>query len=163
MIVVSNTSPITNLAAIGHLDLLSQLFGRLLVPQAVVEELSRGHEHSMGRVIVGNIEWLESRPVGDAALVASLTLELDPGEAEAIALAHEVSAQLVLMDERRGRHVAKKLGLTPLGLLGVLVLAKRRGLIDELRPLLDELANKAGFWIGEELFAQILREASEQH
>jgi predicted nucleic acid-binding protein len=159
MTVVSNTSPITNLAAIGRLDLLHQLFGRVLVPQAVAEELAQDAENSPGRVIVDDVDWLAVYTVNDAALAASL--ELDIGEAEAIVLAGELNAQFLLIDERRGRHAAAKLGLTTIGVVGVLIEAKRQRLIDSLRPLLDELIARAGFWVSRSLYAQALREVSE--
>jgi uncharacterized protein len=94
-------------------------------------------------------------------LVASLRLELDPGEAEAIACALEGSATLLLIDERRGRRVAQQLGISVIGLVGVLLLAKRRGLVAQIRPLLDGLRQRAGFWMSEALYARVLQEAEE--
>ena len=90
-----------------------------------------------------------------------MRLELDPGEAEAIACAMEANARLLLIDERRGRTVAQRLGLATTGLLGVLLLARRRDLIASIRPLLDDLRRVAGFWIGDALYSQVLRDAGE--
>lgn len=161
MTVVSDTSPITNLAAIGKLDLLAQVFGSVLVPDAVAAELLRGSEGAPGRVDVAKLDWVSVRQVGNQALVVSLALELDEGEAEAIALARQTNTDCILMDERRGRHAARKLGLKPLGLLGVLVLAKRGGLLAEVKPVLDSLIADAGFWIGRDLYEHVLSEVSE--
>ena len=161
MRVVSNTSPITNLAAIGRLDLLKPVFGSLCVPEAVAAELVRGGKSAPGRVDIAEIGWISIESIRDRGLATSLALELDDGEAEAIALGYELKANLVLMDERRGRHAAQKLGLKPLGLLGILVLAKRRGLLQEIRPVVDDLIQEAGFWIGRDLYERVLREVSE--
>jgi len=99
--------------------------------------------------------------VADRNLVASLQLELDDGEAEAIALAVELKADLILLDERKGRVIAARLGLRFIGLLGMLVEAKHRSLISAVRPIMNDLIGKAGFWIGQELYDYILQVAEE--
>jgi predicted nucleic acid-binding protein len=73
----------------------------------------------------------------------------------------EANAKLLLIDERRGRLVALRLGLATTGLMGVLLLARKKGLIESIRPLLDDLRRVAGFWIGDALYSQVLREAGE--
>ena len=82
-------------------------------------------------------------------------------EAEAIACALEVKAKLLLIDERRGRLVANRLGLSVTGLMGVLLLARKRGLIDSIRPSLDDLRRVAGFWISDALYRRVIEEAGE--
>jgi predicted nucleic acid-binding protein len=94
-------------------------------------------------------------------LVTALQAELDEGEAEAIALAIQLKAHLLLLDERRGRAVASRLGLRFIGLLGVLVEAKQKGYISRVKPLLDHLIAKAGFWVSHQLYARVLREVGE--
>lgn len=86
---------------------------------------------------------------------------LDEGEAEAIILAIERGADLMLVDERRGRRTATAAGLTVIGLLGVVVLAKRTGLIDLAKPVLDDLIQTARFWIGSDLYSEVLAELDE--
>lgn len=127
MIVVSNTSPIINLAAIGQLDLLQQLYQKLTIPQAVYYEISIVGAGQPGATEVQRLNWIESRQVANRALVTALQTELDEGEAEAIALAIEIGANLLLLDERRGRAVAARLGLQFIGLLGLLIEAKHKG------------------------------------
>jgi uncharacterized protein len=99
--------------------------------------------------------------VSDRTLVEALSNELDIGEAEAIALAVEMQADQVLIDERRGRLVASRLNLSYTGTLGILVEAKSQGLIAEVKPLLDALINEAGFWIAEPLYNSVLQLVNE--
>ena len=95
-------------------------------------------------------------------LVTSLEQDLDPGESETIALGVELNATLVLMDERDGRYRARRLGLRPMGVIGVLLLAKERRLIAEIRPRLDALRLDAGFWLSDSVLQQTLVAAGEQ-
>lgn len=103
----------------------------------------------------------KTRSVTNRALVDSLRLELDAGEAEAIALAIELKADLVLLDERLARRVVTGLGLKFAGVLGLLVEAKRRGLILLVKPLVDALMSRAGFWVGQDLYSRVLAEVGE--
>ncbi|MCI0623158.1 MAG: DUF3368 domain-containing protein [Acidobacteria bacterium] len=160
MIVVSDTSPITNLDAVGHLDLLRQLYGKVMIPQAVYQELT-AEALNPAAVALPAIVWIETRPVLNRSLVTALTTELDEGEAEAIALALEVNADLVLMDERLGRTVAARFSLHRIGLLGVLIEAKRHGCIPAVKPVLEALIAKADFWVSQHLYAQVVRAAGE--
>ncbi len=159
MTVVSNTSPVSNLAAVGRLDLLRAGFGQVLVPSAVAEELA-----APGSPLAASSPlppWLMVTPVADTALLAALAQSLDRGEAEAIALGVERGAGLLVLDERRARQIARAMGLEVIGVLGVLLHAKRAGLIDAVGPVLDDLIARAGFWVGTELRARVLLEAGE--
>lgn len=162
MIVVSNTSPLTNLAAIGHFELLRKLFGEIHITSGVWEELNKGGRRHPGSSEVEGASWIEHHDVGDKNLVVVLRRDLDRGEAETLALAVELRAELVLLDEQEGRHAATRLGLRPLGVLGILLEAKRLGEIEEIRPLLDELRHRAGFFLSEHLYRQVLELAGEQ-
>lgn len=158
MIVVSNTSPINNLAGIGQLSLLQQIYGQIVIPNAVYRELT--DIPVAGTIEVKTFEWIEKREVTNSTLVKTLELEIDEGEAEAIALAIELNADLLLIDERIGRIVASRLGLKFVGVLGVLLEAKSQGLISTVKPLLDRLS-ASGFWINEKLYNQVLNLAGE--
>ena len=161
MIVVSNTSPIINLAAIGQLELLQRIYGTIVIPQAVYHEIAvKGHEQAGAREIQ-IYPWFERYHVQNRSLVRRLENDLDIGESEAIALAVELNADLLLLDERSGRIMAKQLGVTVIGLLGVLLVAKQRGYLEAVQPLLHDLASVAGFWIDRELYTLVLTSAGE--
>lgn len=161
MIIVSDTSPINNLAAINHLHLLHQLYGMVFIPEAVYRELTDPNFPVAGATEVQTFDWIQTRTISDRTLVEALSNELDVGEAEAIALAVEMQAEQVLIDERRGRLVASQLNLRYTGILGVLVEAKNKGLIAGVRPLLDALINEAGFWVAEPLYNSVLQLVNE--
>lgn len=161
MTVVSNTSPITNLAAIGQLNLLQQLFKTIIIPQAVYDEMA-----SLGYSVPGTIEvqtfpWIQTQQVTNRILVTQLQTEIDPGESEAIALAIELSAEQLLIDDYLGRKAASQLGLKITGILGILLTSKREGLILTVKPLMDDLITQAGFRISDRLYTNILQIAGE--
>lgn len=159
--IVSNTSPIINLACIDRLDLLPALFGEIVIPDAVFHEIAVAVPNAPGASDVRMAPWIHRHLVANQPLVASLRLELDPGEAEAIACAVEANARLLLIDERRGRLVAQRLGLSVMGLVGALLLARKRGLIESIRPLLDDLRRVAGFWVSDALYHRALYDVGE--
>lgn len=161
MKVVSNASPLINLARIGQLSLLPRIFGRLLIPEAVWQEVVVDGEDQPGAKEICQADWVERAVVSNHQLVRSLRQELDPGEAEAIALAVEINADWLLMDERLGRQTARHFGLGYIGLIGILKVAKQRGEIAALRPLLEQLRDLAGFRISPVLYEQVLREMGE--
>ena len=161
MIVVSNTSPITNLALIGRLDLLPQLYETLTIPDAVWHELVVKGAHLPSAQQIAGASWLSVRPVTNQALVLSLRQDLDAGEAEAIALSMEMDADLLLIDERIGRESAQHLGVTYMGLIGLLVQARQRDLLPQLRPVIEALRLQDGFWISDALVQRVLSDVGE--
>jgi predicted nucleic acid-binding protein len=163
MRVVSNTSPLLNLAIIDRLDLVRQQFGKVHVPQAVIaelrlDELLPGSDRIERAIDAG---WIQVQAVDDSALVQVLQRDLDWGEAETIALALQLSADRVLLDEREARQVAKSLGLETTGILGILLRAKNEGRIASLEKETDLLQNRAGFRIDRQLLESILRAGGE--
>jgi predicted nucleic acid-binding protein len=149
MIVVSDTSILINLAWLDRLFLLRELYGDLLIPQAVWHEVVKRGAGKPGAAEVKAADWIQVREVVNKDLVRALRQDLDAGEAEAIALAVEVEADLLLMDERLGRETAQHFGLRYLGLIGVLLIARQRELITGIKPDLDRLRQVAGFYISE--------------
>ena len=163
MLVVSNTSPIANLALINRLDLLRDQFERLWIPEVVRAELDRVPDPAAKASIeqVSQAGWLMSRPIENLRLAAVFGNELDRGEAEAIALSIEMKADLLLIDEREGRIVALQAGLQVRGVLGILLRAKATGKISSIKTEIEALRNRAGFFVAPRLEAEILRSAGE--
>ncbi len=150
-IVVADSSPLIALSRIGRLELLREMFGHLLIPKAVSNEVSLGGVGKPGIEAITNALWIERREVSDISLVSLLQQNLGAGESEAIALAKEVDADVVLIDERLGRSAAKRLGLSVTGIVGVLIEARERGLLHDASEVIAELRTVAGFWISDEL------------
>jgi predicted nucleic acid-binding protein len=153
MIVVADSSPLIALCRIGRLDLLHDLFGKLIIPDAVWQEVVTSHPGKAGVTEVLAATWIEQQTVKDRPLVHLLRQDLGAGESEAIVLARECSADVLLMDERRGREAAKRLGLTCTGLVGILLEARRRGVVNDPAGIAQDLRDIAGFWISDELMA----------
>jgi predicted nucleic acid-binding protein len=162
MTVVSNTSPITNLAGIQQLDLLHQLYRTITIPQAVYDEMVNIGRTVPGAVEVQTLSWITVQPTKDPNQVTALRAVLDPGEAEAIVLAMELNAELLLIDERPGRAIARQNGIPIIGVLGVLLEAKRQGLIGAVKPPLDQLINQVEFWVDKQLYDAVIKFAGEK-
>lgn len=159
MIIVSDTSPISNLLKIGQLDLLREIYQSIIIPTAVFRELQAAQHFDAE--YFRTCDWIEIRAIQDMRLFQSLAAELDAGEAEAIALAKELRADVLLMDEQKGRRKAVSLGLKVTGIAGVLLTAKGVGLLPEIEPVLNDLKQKAGFWLSNELRNYILKLGGE--
>ncbi len=162
MIVVCNTSPLTSLAAIGQFDLLRNLYSTLHIAEAVWDELNAKGKRWPGRDDVAAADWIERHTVQNQALVRALRRDLDRGEAESIALALDLDADLVVMDEKEGRHAAQRQGLCVIGVVGILLEAKAQKHIQELRPYLDALRQTAGFHLSNAVYERALELANEQ-
>ena len=163
MPVVSNTSPLWNLASIERLELLYDQFRDVRIPQDVLTELQVGHGYPEMRRIQEAIDahWLTVVSLTNPAMQQSLRLDVDRGEAAAIALALELGIDQILIDETDGRTVAKAMGLRPIGILGILLRAKHEGKIVSLSDDMSRLRHEAGFFIAESLFLRLQQEAGE--
>ncbi len=163
LIVVSDTTAITNLAAIDALYLLRDLYGQIVIPEAVRHELVGPGDTNPGARAVQTEAWIVVRPVTKVSMVAQeLTSHeaLAQAEVEAIVLAHELQADLLIMDEAAGRNVAATRGLAFTGVLGVLLDAKEQRVIPAVTPIIDRLITN-GFWISAALRTSIVQLAGE--
>lgn len=158
--IVRNAGPLIALAMIERLDLLRELYTRILVPEAVYREVVDDGVEKVGARQIASAEWLERTP----DLVAPdpfLTMELGAGEAAVLTLAAQLNAPEVLIDERKARRIAEHAyGLKPKGTAGILVAAKRRGLLEEVWPVLTEMAQK-GYYLSARLIDRACREVGE--
>jgi predicted nucleic acid-binding protein len=161
MKVVSNTSPLINLAWIGRLEILHELYGAIQIPEAVWHEIVVQGAGQPGAKEVSHASWIETCPVDNKLLVLALHQELDADEAEAIALAIEQKSELLLMDERLGREAARYFGLYYTGVIGVLIEAKQKGLIGSIKEQLDSLRTIAGFHVSQPLYLKVLQDQGE--
>lgn len=161
MTIVSNASPLIGIARIDKLDLLRELYGELVIPEAVWHEVVVRGAGQPGAEQIKASGWINQAHVENRTLVQVLSQDLDVGEAESIALALEVQAEILLMDERLGRETADHLGLRYIGVIGILVQAKHKGLIDRIEPSLKALRDLAGFRVSDELYMRVLQDEGE--
>ncbi|MEM7512010.1 MAG: DUF3368 domain-containing protein [Bacteroidota bacterium] len=161
MIVVSDTSPLSALFKVNLLNLLPTLFGTIIIPPAVRDELLYLNKQGFNVTPLLEANWLEIQEATDTRLMNRLSLELDVGEVASICLASELQPKFLLIDEKKGRMVASKLGIPIIGLLGILLIAKEEGLIKELRPVLLNL-KKINFFIAPKLANLLLHKEGEE-
>jgi predicted nucleic acid-binding protein len=151
--VVADASVLIALAQIGQLPLLEGLFGEIVIPAAMAREVAPSLPQLPTWIRVGELPRRRDRRVEEA--------ELDPGESEALALALQVAGGQIILDDLPARHLAGTLGLPVIGTAGVLLAAKRSGLIPTVRPLLDALRTR-GFRLRPDVYDEVLRSAGER-
>lgn len=157
--VISNTSPMQYLHQLGLLHLLPALVSQVIVPPAVVVELAAGRAMGINLPDPASLQWVVVRqPISAPAL--PLAVGLGPGEREVLALALESSDAIVVLDDQLARQIAGTLGLRLTGTLGILLDAKKRGLINAVAPLLDQLQNLR-FRLAPQTRAAVLKLAGE--
>jgi predicted nucleic acid-binding protein len=161
MIVVSDTSALANLAIVDHLWLLESIYQTVIIPDVVARELAAASNPIIPAIL--QVGWIQPQPLTNSELANQLQQErgLDAGEANAIALALELQADDLLIDERLGRQEALRLGLSIIGILGILLVAKQRSLIPQVQPVMDTLISQAGFRVSPQLYQRVLALAEE--
>lgn len=160
MIVVSDSTVLIGLAKIGKLDFLRQVFSKISVPEEVFLEVAEKGAGKPGSKSIKDTQWIEVIPIKDKTQVDLLMVSLDKGEAEVLALAKQLGADLILADEGKARKSAIMAGYEVMGLLGLFILAKELGLIDKVRPLIAELSRKK-FRVSERVVSETLKRAGE--
>jgi len=155
--VVSNSTPLIALSRIGRFKLLKELFSEIIVPDAVFAEVVTSGKGRAGSKELENAQWINCQPVNNRDLITFLNISLDDGEAEAIALAKEISADLLLMDDGDGRSIAESVSISFTGTVGIL-LRYYQGNYADFKEALDELIAH-GFRLGREEYKKILKQA----
>jgi len=159
---VTNSSVLIALSKIGQPLLLSQRFpDKVLLPQAVWQEVVGTGAGQPGAKEVASASWLTVRKVANEPLVSLLRMELDAGEAEAIALFSEEPVEAILLDEKNARRVARQMGLPMLGTVGILIWAKQTGLIPILKEQLDALQTQGQFRLSQLVYQEALNRVGE--
>lgn len=158
--VVSNSGPLIALATIGKLDLLKGLFGQIYIPTAVYDEVVISGSGRPGARETTDADWIKVHQVMEDLPVNLSRDELGAGESEAIVLARELEAAYLLMDDAVARRKAQHIGLNITGTLGVLLMAKARGLVSAIRPLLDDL-RQTDFRMSPTVYREVLNKADE--
>jgi predicted nucleic acid-binding protein len=163
MLVISDTSIISNLAIVDMLDVLRRQHPLVVVPDIVADELAQAKDlASKHRIETAFREgWIVREILSTEERVFAAKLKLDEGEAGAIALALFRRADLLLIDERKGRAIADELGLKITGLLGMLLMEKKAGRIASIRNCLNELIDRANFFISPALIKDVIEAAGE--
>ncbi|MCC6414020.1 MAG: DUF3368 domain-containing protein [Saprospiraceae bacterium] len=161
MIVVSDTTSISALFLINRINLLEQLFKEVVIPEPVFSELLALEGFGKNVDALRGSTWLSIRKATPSTTLSQLLDNLDEGEAHAIAIALELNADLLIIDERKGRKQAELMKLTYTGLGGVLLRAKSAGLIPLIAPVLDDLKVQAGFYLSESVREILLQAADE--
>lgn len=159
-VVVVNTSPIIDLSSINQISLLKKLFQKVFIPDAVKREVLSGGKDSFGVREIKGEKWIKTQTIKNELAKKYLLTDIDDGEAEVIILAEELKASTIIMDDRLGRKIAKLRGFNVIGTLRILVAAKEKGLITEIKPLIKKL-KEVGFWISDDVYRAILKQAKE--
>lgn len=159
MIIISDTSPLVCLLHLNKINLLKDLFDQVIIPTAVVNELINAN--TINQQFFQSYSFFQIRTALNQEEVLQLRNILDAGESEEIVLSKELNADLLLIDEDRGRKFAIKYGVRIKGVLGVLLHAKEKGLISQIRPLIEKLQTEINFRINRNLLQKIFIEANE--
>ena len=159
---MADAGPLIALARVEQLDLLRRLYREVRVPPAVHAELAIASGRPGATVLAGAFEagWISVQLATDPNAVSELARLVDPGEAEAIVLADQREARFLLIDDAKGRRVARRRGIPVVGVAGVLLAAKSRGELAAVGPILEEMT-RAGYRLSPQLVAGVLARAGE--
>jgi len=158
--VIVNSTPLISLSAIDQLDLLQQLYGMVFIPEAVREEIMAKPSSKAAQQLARNNSWLQARTIENIQHKQTFRTQLHAGEVEVMILGQELQADLLIMDDLLARKYADYLGFKVVGTIGILLLAKSKGLIFAVKPLLDQLIAQH-IYIGNKLYSDALKLAKE--
>ena len=158
--VIVNSTPIIALSSIDKLGLLKELYGTVIIPNAVKDEIGAKSKSKAYTQLGSSNDWLHVREINNVVHKQTFRTQLHDGEVEVIILGQELTADILVIDDYSAREYAKYLGLHVIGTVGIILLAKSKGFICEVRPLLDRLITN-GIFISNRLYAEVLKMANE--
>ena len=156
-IVISNATPIISLCSVGYEFILKELFRHILIPQAVDMEL-RSLDKPGSRF--SDLKWVEVVSVQNEEVIVFLRKDIDKGEAETIALAKQMNADVVIIDENAGYQIARHFGLPVVRTLSILNVAKDRKIISKIRPIVEQMVQR-GRWYSKDVIDKFLGDVGE--
>ena len=159
--VVVNTTPLIALSHVGQLDILKKLYGKVTIPEAVYNELSVKAESVCKKAVDSSLDWIRVDKIKNQMAKTMYKTQLHDGEVEVMILAKEVAADVVIIDDANAKKHAKYLGLPVTGTLGVLIKAKQKGYINELRPMLQRMV-ESGIYLSQSLIELCLKQVGEE-
>jgi predicted nucleic acid-binding protein len=151
---VCNSSPIILAAKIGLVPVLKRMFETIYIPKAVFHEITSKEDAQIKELMQG--DFIRQKEIKNIESARMLTRFLGKGEVESILLSGEINADLLIIDDKKGRNYADSMGIKTIGIVGVIIKAYRGGLLDDFEHMLTELKN-AGFWIREDFLQSIIR------
>lgn len=158
--VIVNSTPLIVLCNVGKLELLRALYEEITIPEAVFAEVTK-KEDSACQIVKKSLDWIRVEKILNPSDKKMYQVKLHDGEVEVMILAQEgVRADLVILDDNAAKKTAKYLGLTVTGTLGILLKAKKAGIILEIAPILKDI-KKNGFYVSEDVEQMVLRAAGE--
>lgn len=158
--VIVNTTPLIALSHVGQLNLLKELYGEIIIPQAVYEEVSVKVDSVCKKEVDSSLDWIRVEKISNQMAKDMYKTQLHEGEVEVMILAKEVAADVVIIDDANAKKYAKYLKLPVTGTLGVLLRSKQRGYVDKLEPVLRQMVEK-GIYISQSLIELCLKQAGE--
>jgi len=157
--IVVNSTPLIILGNIDGLKILKELYGEIIIPRAVFEEVTSKADNAKLN-LSQNLSWIKVLEVQDKSNRKMYQAKLHDGEVEVMMLANEVSADLLIIDDNAAKRTAKFLGFTVTGTLGVILKAKSEGIIPQVKPIVDEMLRQ-GFYISPKIIETVLKTANE--
>lgn len=158
--VVVNTTPLIALSHVGQLDILKKLYGEIIIPQAVYKELSVKEESICKKMVNSSLDWIRIDNIQNQMAKSMYKTQLHEGEVEVMILSKEIQADVVIIDDANAKKHAKYLELLVTGTLGILIKAKQKGYVDELKPILHQMVQN-GIYISQKLIELCLKQVGE--
>jgi len=158
-VIIVDSSPLIALAVINRLDILRNLYAYVVIPPMVWEEVTVKGKGMPGADVIGHTDWLKIK-TPQSSWLPPLSILVDKGEAEVLALSQEITGSTVLLDDAAARRVAERLGIRCIGTLGILRAAKNSGLVTRVLPLINKM-NDHGIYIKKNIVEILLRNVGE--